>query len=75
MVRKSSGTLPIRIQILVLAPFPGISMIYRRYELSGERRDDEASMVTSEISRSAVAKSSEVLVRVGFTFAAPVGFI
>jgi hypothetical protein len=37
MVGQSSGTLPTRVQILVLAPFPGFSRIYRRYALSGKR--------------------------------------
>jgi hypothetical protein len=38
MVGRSSGTLPTRIQILVLAPFSGFSRIYRCYALSGKRR-------------------------------------
>jgi hypothetical protein len=38
MVGRSSGTLPTRVQILVFAPFPGFSRIYRRYALSGKRR-------------------------------------
>jgi hypothetical protein len=38
MVGRSSGTLSTKVQILVLAPFPGFSMIYRRYALSGKRR-------------------------------------
>jgi hypothetical protein len=38
MVGQSSGTLPTRVQILVLAPFPGFSRIYWRYALSGKRR-------------------------------------
>jgi hypothetical protein len=38
MVGRSSGTLPTRVQILVLAPFPGFSWIYWRYALSGKRR-------------------------------------
>jgi hypothetical protein len=56
---RSSGTLPTRVQILVLALFSKFSRIYRRHALSGKRRfrDDEASMVTLEISRSAGAQS------------------
>jgi hypothetical protein len=38
MVGRSSGTLPTRVQILVLAPFPRFSRIYRHYALSGKRR-------------------------------------
>jgi hypothetical protein len=38
MVGRSSGTLLTRVQILVLAPFPRFSRIYRRYALSGKRR-------------------------------------
>jgi hypothetical protein len=38
MVGRSSGTLPTRAQIPVLAPFTGFSKIYRRYALSGKRR-------------------------------------
>jgi hypothetical protein len=37
-IRRPSGTLPTRVQILVLAPFSGFSRIYRRYALSGKRR-------------------------------------
>jgi hypothetical protein len=37
MVGRSSGTLPTRVQILVLAPFLGFSRIYQRYTLSGKR--------------------------------------
>jgi hypothetical protein len=35
---RSSGTLPTRIQILVLTPFLAFSKIYRRYALSGGNR-------------------------------------
>jgi hypothetical protein len=38
MVGRSSGTLPTRVQILVLTPFSGFYRIYRRYALSGKRR-------------------------------------
>jgi hypothetical protein len=38
MVGRSSGTLLTRVQILVLAPFPGFFRIYRRYALNGKRR-------------------------------------
>jgi hypothetical protein len=38
MVGRSSGTLPTRVQILVLAPFPEFSRIYWCYALSGKRR-------------------------------------
>jgi hypothetical protein len=48
MVRRSSGTLPTRVQILVLAPFPGFSRI---------PVDDKAPLVTSRISRSVGAQS------------------
>jgi hypothetical protein len=37
MVERSSGTLPTRVQILVLAPFSEFSRIYRCYALSGKR--------------------------------------
>jgi hypothetical protein len=46
-----SGTLPTRVQILLLAHFPVFSRIYRRYALSGKRR-----LVTSGISRSVGAQ-------------------
>jgi hypothetical protein len=38
MVERSSGILPTMVRILVLAPFPGFSCIYRRYALSSRRR-------------------------------------
>jgi hypothetical protein len=36
MVGLSSGTLPTRVQILVLTPFPAFSRIYQRYALGGK---------------------------------------
>jgi hypothetical protein len=59
MVGQSSGTLPARVQIMVLAPFPGFSRIYRCYALSGKRRSHRrrGATVTSGISRSAGAQS------------------
>jgi hypothetical protein len=41
MVVQSSGTLLARVRILVLAPFPGFSRIYRCYALSGKRRSHQ----------------------------------
>jgi hypothetical protein len=38
IVGRSSRTLRTRVQILVLASFPGFSRIYRCYALSGKRR-------------------------------------
>jgi hypothetical protein len=38
MVGRSSGMLPTKIQILVLAPFSRFYRIYRRYALNGKRR-------------------------------------
>jgi hypothetical protein len=38
IVERSSRTLVTRVQILMLALFPGFSRIYRRYALSGKRR-------------------------------------
>jgi hypothetical protein len=57
--RRSSGTLPTIVQILVLAPLLGFSRIYRRYALSVSDIpvDDEAPSVTSGISRSVGAQS------------------
>jgi hypothetical protein len=51
--------LPNRVQILMLAPFPRFSSIYRIYVLSGKRRSrlHETPLVTSGISRSAGAQS------------------
>jgi hypothetical protein len=59
MVGQFSGTLPARVQIMVLAPFPGFSRIYRCYALSGKRRSHRrrGATVTSGISRSAGAQS------------------
>jgi hypothetical protein len=66
MVGRSSGTLPTRVQILMLAPFSWIySGIFRRYTLSGPV-DNEAPMVTSRIYRSAGAQSFRGAHRVGF---------
>jgi hypothetical protein len=59
MIGRSSGTLPTRVQILVLAPFLGFSRIYRRYTLSGKRRSRRrrGAYVSSGISRSFGAQS------------------
>jgi hypothetical protein len=58
MVGRSSGTLPTRIQILVLAPFTGFSRIYRRYASSGKRRSRRrAPLVPLRIYRFAGAQS------------------
>jgi hypothetical protein len=38
MVGQTSGMIPTRVQILVLAPFPEYFRIYRRYALSCKRR-------------------------------------
>jgi hypothetical protein len=68
--RRSSGTLPTIVQILVLAPLLGFSRIYRRYALSVSDIpvDDEAPSVTSGISRSVGAQTSEVLIGVEFAY-------
>ena len=60
MVGRSSGTLPTRVQILVLAPFPGIFLRFTcvtREVVSDVPVDDEAPVVTSRIFRSVGAKS------------------
>jgi hypothetical protein len=58
MVGRSSGTLRIRVQILVLTSFPAFISRYSgvmRQEVGDVPVDDETSMVTPRISRSAGA--------------------
>jgi hypothetical protein len=59
MIERSSGTLPTRVQILVLAPFldfPGFTSVMH-YVVSDVPVDNEAPSVASGISRSADAQS------------------
>jgi hypothetical protein len=75
MVGRSSGTLPTRVQILVLAPFLGFSRIYRRYALSGKRRSHRRRGANGDFGNLRGANGDfwespdlEVLIGVGFAY-------
>jgi hypothetical protein len=71
MVGWSSGTLPISVQILVLAPFPGFSRIYRRYALSGKRRSRRRRGAIGDFGNLQISRCSVLrrwLRRVGFAY-------
>jgi hypothetical protein len=61
MVRRSSGTLPTRVQILVLAPFPGFSRIYQYATFPRHWWLRESPDLP-------VLSPSEVLIGVGFAY-------
>jgi hypothetical protein len=71
MVRRSSWTLPTKIQILVLAHFPAIFRIFRRYALSGKchsQRQRGANGDFKNLLISRVLSPSEVLIEVGYVY-------
>jgi hypothetical protein len=79
MVGRSSGMLPNRVQILMLAPFLGIfCRIYRRYALIGKWRSRQQQGANGDFGNLQICQvlsSSEVITGVGFVYVCSWGWV